>query len=89
MTSGVAPPLVLTMPLTKATTDIIGQGNPLDREIRLLKYQWSELETLSVGHFADSEALFTYKLKLLLLVRLWSFDQQRGYDTFIQFTSTN
>jgi hypothetical protein len=57
--------------------------SPLDAEIYLIKLQWDYLEELSFGHYADFSALVVYKLKLLLLFRWWSFDQNRGLDNFI------
>jgi hypothetical protein len=59
------------------------EGTPLEEEIQLMKWQWEKLEELSVGHFADFGALCLYKLKLLILIRLWSFDKDRGFDNFL------
>jgi hypothetical protein len=57
--------------------------SPLEAEIYLIKLQWDYLEELSFGHDTDFSALVVYKLKLLLLLRWWSFDQNRGFDNFI------
>jgi len=57
--------------------------SPFEAEIYLIKLQWDYLEELSFGHYADFSALVVYKLKLLLLLRWWSFDQNRGFDNFI------
>lgn len=65
----------------------IGNGTPLEKEIRLLKYQWDKLESISLGHVADLEALFSYKIKLLLLLRRWSFNMEKGYENFVRLTS--
>jgi hypothetical protein len=65
---------------------IIGAGNPLEKEVRIMKYQWDTLEELSIGHFADVEALFTYKIKLLILQRWWSFDREKGFKRFLKMT---
>ncbi|WP_179319617.1 hypothetical protein [Winogradskyella helgolandensis] len=67
-------------------------GNPLEEELQLLELQWHELEELSIGHFSDFSALIAYKIKLLLLQRLWSFDETEGfiqYSKFIKITEDN
>lgn len=61
-------------------------GTPMEEEIQLLKWQWGKLEELSVGYYADFGALCLYKLKLLILLRWWSFDQERGFDNFLNIT---
>ncbi len=61
-------------------------GNPLEEEIQLMKWQWESLEELSTGHYTDFGALCIYKLKLLLLLRWWGFDQQKGFETFLEIT---
>ncbi|MDF1695363.1 MAG: DUF2764 family protein [Saprospiraceae bacterium] len=63
--------------------------NPLQREEYLLDLQWQILDDLSSGHFTDFDALVIYKLKLSLLIRWWSFDTRRGYDKFIEITTTH
>ncbi len=65
-------------------TSIALSGTPLEEEVQLLRYQWDKLEELSVGHYADLEALVLYKLKLLILVRWWRFDSQLGFQKFSQ-----
>ncbi|UMB62030.1 hypothetical protein MHL31_07505 [Lutibacter sp. A80] len=57
-------------------------GNPLEEEKQLIKFQWDRLELISAGHYADFEALISYKLKLMLLIRLWSFNQNKGFNIF-------
>jgi hypothetical protein len=69
--------------------EIIGEGTPLEKEIQIMKYQWNELEELSAGHFADVEALFTYKIKLMILLRWWSFKMEKGFEKFTQITTNN
>ena len=61
-------------------------GTPLEEEIQLLQWQWNKLEEISIGHYADFGALVIYKLKLLLLMRWWSFDQEQGFDNFLNST---
>ncbi|MEL7122434.1 MAG: DUF2764 family protein [Bacteroidota bacterium] len=62
----------------------IKQGTPLEEEIQIMELQWKKLEELSLGHYFDWVALVVYKLKLMILIRWWSFDQQKGFDVFNQ-----
>jgi hypothetical protein len=68
---------------------LIGQGTPLDKEIQIMKHQWDQLEELSVGYFADLDALIIYKIKLLILLRWWSFKFEKGFKTFTQITTNS
>ncbi|KPM30880.1 Hypothetical protein I595_2857 [Croceitalea dokdonensis DOKDO 023] len=61
-------------------------GTPLEEEIQLLQWQWDKLEELSLGHYADFGALVIYKLKLQLLLRWWGFDQEQGFENFLNTT---
>ncbi|HKL89794.1 MAG TPA: hypothetical protein VJ880_01295 [Allomuricauda sp.] len=61
-------------------------GTPLEEEIQLLNWQWKKLEELSLGHYTDFGALVIYRLKLLLLERWWSFDQEQGFVNFLNAT---
>ena len=75
---------------TKSSIEkIIGEGTPLDKEIQIMKYQWDKLEELSVGHYANLEALITYKIKLIILLRWWSFDAEKGFETFNRMITNN
>jgi len=65
----------------------IKTGNPLEEEIRILELQWDRIEALSSMHFSNFSALVAYKLKLMLLLRLWSFDQNKGYEIFVKTTN--
>tara|TARA_R110002049_G_scaffold1113_2_gene8206 strand:- start:12872 stop:13453 length:582 start_codon:yes stop_codon:yes gene_type:complete len=67
--------------------DSIPKG-PLDAEIYLLKLQWDYLEERSIEHYTDFSALVIYKLKFLLLLRWWSFDQKKGFDNFITISKS-
>ena len=72
--------------ITKKLPVSLGPGTPLEEEIQLLKLQWDQLEELSMGHYTDFSALCIYKLKLLLLLRWWSFDEKQGYANFLNST---
>jgi flagellar motor switch/type III secretory pathway protein FliN len=68
---------------------LMGQGTPLEKEIQIMKYQWEKLEELSIGHYADLEALITYKVKLMILLRWWSFHAEKGFGNFTRMTTNN
>lgn len=61
-------------------------GTPLEEELQIMQLQWETLDALSAGYFADFEAMVIYKLKLILLSRVWSFDQATGWNRFVQIT---
>jgi hypothetical protein len=73
----------------KKTLLPLNPGNPLEEEIQLLKWQWTKLEDLSIEHYSDFEALCIYKLKLLVLLRLWSFDPKKGLHVFLNSTKSD
>ena len=64
----------------------LSPGSPLEEEVQLMRWQWEKLEELSIGHYADFGALCAYKLKLLLLQRLWDFDAEQGFKKFERIT---
>jgi hypothetical protein len=67
----------------------LNPGDPLEEEVQLLKWQWNKLEDLSIGHYSDFEALCAYKLKLLILLQWWSFDQEKGFGYFLKITKND
>ncbi len=74
--------------LPRSLAGQIGTGTPLEKEVRIMKHQWDMLEELSAGHFSDLDALITYKIKLMLLLRWWSFGAAQGMERFIRTTQT-
>lgn len=72
-------------PINQSEELQLKQGNPLEEELQLLEMQWNQIETLSINHFSDFSALVAYKLKLLLLQRLWSFNETEGFNRYLQF----
>jgi len=64
----------------------LNAGTPLEEELQLLQWQWNKLEELSLGHYTDFTALCLYKLKLLLLLRWWGFDEKIGFERFLNLT---
>jgi hypothetical protein len=75
--------------VNRKVEQLIGEGTPLEKEIRIMKHQWDKLEELSIGHFADFDALAIYKMKLMILLRWWSFNAEKGMAHFTQLTSNN
>lgn len=59
-------------------------GNPLETEIQLISLQWEEIETLSIGFYDDFNTLIAYKIKLLLLLRWWTFDETLGHEKYLK-----
>ena len=53
-------------------------GNPLQREENILKWQWEELDTIEAGKTFTLTEVMVYKLKLQILLRLHSFDKNKG-----------
>lgn len=67
---------------------MLSQGNVLKTEVELLKFQWLKVEDLSSGSFTDLVSLMAYKIKLMILLRWWSFDHDAGHKLFFKLTST-
>lgn len=65
---------------------LITPGDPLQEELQLMRLRWNRIEELLIGHYADLDALVGYKLKLMILMRRWSFDAGRGALLFQQLT---
>ena len=78
---GLEPPAEVKLPMVS--------GTPLEKEVQIIRWQWEKLEELSIGHYADFGALCAYKLKLLLLKRLWGFDKEKGFEKFKRITETH
>lgn len=75
--------------LTPPASALITAGNPLQEELQLMRLRWDKLEELCVGHYADLDALAAYKLKLMILLRWWSFETERGFELFRQLTKAS
>jgi hypothetical protein len=58
-------------------------GNPLENEIQLLQFMWDNLEEQASGQYSGFEALLIYKIQLLILERLWSFEARSGYRNYL------
>jgi len=64
--------------------DVVTEGNPLDKEIKLMRTRWEFLDNLSVGRYFDLGALIIYYLKLQILERKDSFNKEKGREVFDQ-----
>lgn len=53
-------------------------GNPLEREKKILQYEWEELDTIEAGKTFTMTEVIVYKLKLQILIRLHSFNVEKG-----------
>lgn len=61
---------------------ILEQANPLEMEKWFEKTKWDFLENLAGGHFFDIERLVIYYLQLRILVRLETFNKDKGETYF-------
>ncbi|MFQ3579336.1 MAG: hypothetical protein SNJ71_04250, partial [Bacteroidales bacterium] len=75
---------------SKQTKDesVLGlSGTPLEQEIQLMKLQWTLLDDIDTVDFASFEALCIYKLRLMILLRYWSFSEERGFTLLLESTN--
>ncbi|MEA3391985.1 MAG: DUF2764 family protein [Candidatus Marinimicrobia bacterium] len=68
---------------------LIKDGNPLDIELKLMKYRWDWLEEREFGHYSDSDFFVLYYLKLQLLQRVASFKKELGEEAFEKLIKQN
>lgn len=54
--------------------------NPFQREVNLMKWQWEELDTIEAGKTFTLTEVLVYMLKLQILLRLHSFDKNKGAE---------
>jgi hypothetical protein len=73
---------------TRINTIVLEDANPLEQEILIMYFKWQELEQLAMGHYSDFEALIAYKIKLLLMVRQWRFNEKIGYKKYLDLIKT-
>lgn len=52
--------------------------NPLEREKRIMQWQWEELDTIEAGKTFTLTEVLVYKLKLQILIRMQSFNADKG-----------
>lgn len=56
------------------------RGNPLEREMNILQWQWEKLQDIEAGKTFTLTDVLVYKLKLQLVERLYSFDEIKGAE---------
>jgi hypothetical protein len=52
--------------------------NPLERELAIIQWEWDELTNMEVGANFTMTELVVYKLKLELVHRIYSFNEEKG-----------
>lgn len=58
----------------------VAGGDPLDREKQIMQWQWEELDSIEAGKTFTLTEVMVYKLKLQILCRLDSFDDDKGAE---------
>ena len=58
--------------------DTVLEANPLDREMEIINWQWDYLDALVASKSFTLSEVIVYKLKLQLLIRMHSFNKERG-----------
>jgi len=70
-------------------SQLVKDGNPLDIELKLMKYRWDWLEEREFGHYSDYDFFVLYYLKLQLLQRVAGFKQELGEEAFEALVKQN
>ncbi len=65
---------------TERMPNSVLRGNPLEREIKILQWQWEELQDIEAGKTFTLTEVLVYKLKLQIVSRLYSFNQKKGAE---------
>ena len=68
--------------IAQAVSAAMSAKNPLEAERVLLEYEFDTLDSLVGRHMFDDYVLFGYAIKLKLLERLTSFEQEKGKTEF-------
>jgi len=56
------------------------RGNPLEREMQFMQWQWEELQDIEAGKTFTLTEVLVYKLKLQLVERSYSFNKVKGAE---------
>ncbi len=70
-------------------SQLIKDGNPLEIELKLMKYRWDWLEEREFGHYSDHDFFVLYYLKLQLLQRVAMFKTELGEQAFDELVKLN
>ena len=68
--------------IAQVAASALSAKNPLEAERVLLEYEFDNLDSLVGLHMFDDHVLFGYAIKLKLLERLTSFEQDKGKAEF-------
>ncbi len=68
--------------ISQVASSAISAKNPLEAERILLEYEFDNLDSLVGLHMFDDHVLYGYAIKLKLLERLTSFEQDKGKAEF-------
>ena len=68
--------------IAQIASSALSAKNPLEAERILLEYEFENLDSLVGLHMFDDDVLFGYAIKLKLLERLTSFEQDKGKAEF-------
>ena len=68
--------------IAQVAQSALSAKNPLEAEKILLEYEFENLDSLVGLHMFDDHVLFGYAIKLKLLERLTSFEQDKGKAEF-------
>ena len=74
---------------THMPAQLVKDGNPLDIELKLLKYRWDWLEEREFGHYSDLDFFLLYYLKLQILHRVATFKRDVGEEVFEELIEHN
>ncbi|MFA6617518.1 MAG: DUF2764 family protein [Candidatus Neomarinimicrobiota bacterium] len=68
---------------------LLKDANPLEIELKLIKFRWDWLEEREFSHYSDLDFFVLYYLKLQLLKRMNSFKQEIGEKAFEELIKVN
>jgi len=75
--------------LSGALGQIFSEGNPLDIEKGILRLRWEFLDEKETFHHFDLNFIVIYFLKMQLVLRLSSFDKEKGAEIFGELSKIN
>ncbi|MBM4055166.1 MAG: DUF2764 family protein [Planctomycetes bacterium] len=64
----------------KVAAEALGKQNPLEKELALDKYRWRVLDELASADFFGMSSIFSFVLKLKLIMRWKSLNDEKGRD---------
>ncbi|MFV0590879.1 MAG: DUF2764 family protein [Draconibacterium sp.] len=60
--------------------DTVLKGNPFEREMNILQWQWNQLLDIEAGKTFTLTEVLVYKLKLQIVSRVHSFNKEKGAE---------